>query len=94
MAENTPVKKIAGPRRNRRVWLERRALELSRNCPVDLGNPVDCPLFGLRPLPAPERKVWIARLKDDELEYLASYHACCHAERHRQQEGRQRAPVT
>lgn len=42
---------------------------------------MDCPLFGLRPLPARIRKAWIARLSDEELEYLATYHTCCYAEK-------------
>lgn len=66
-----------GPTRDRRGWLERRAFELSKLCPVEHGNPLDCPLFELRPLRARERKVWIHRLSDEELEYLATYHACC-----------------
>lgn len=70
-----------GPVRDRRVWLERRAFELSRDCPAERMNPVECPLFGLRPLPVRERKIWIAKLTDDELEYLATYHTCCYTEK-------------
>ena len=72
--------KIA-PSRNRRVWLERRAFELSNNCPAEHSNPLNCPLFGLRPLRAEARRVWISGLSDDELEYLATYHVCCYAEK-------------
>ena len=77
----TTKKKRIGPVRDRRVWLERRAFALSKHCPVEPRNPVECPLFGLRPLPARERKAWIAKLTDEELEYLATYHTCCYAEK-------------
>ena len=68
-----------GPARDRRVWLERRAFELSKHCPVDHANPVNCPLCGLRPRPARERRAWLHQLTDDELEYLAMYHKTCYA---------------
>jgi len=64
----------------RRAKLERRAFELSKLCPALHANPAECPLFGLRPLPAPERRAWLRKLSDDELEYLASYHAGCYTE--------------
>lgn len=67
--------------RNRRSLLERKAFELSRHCPVDRTNPSDCPLCGLRPLPARERKGWLQQLSDDDLEYLATYHGTCFAEK-------------
>lgn len=67
--------------RNRRVWLERQALELSKKCPMEVENPVDCPLFGLRPLAVSERKTWISKLTDEDLEYLATYHSCCYSEK-------------
>jgi hypothetical protein len=72
---------MSPPRRDRRAWLERRAYELSKRCPIGRTNPVNCPLYGLRPLPAVERKTWIHRLSDEELEYLATYHTCCFAEK-------------
>ena len=81
MAPKSTKRKRIGPVRDRRVWLERRALELSGNCPAERSNPVDCPLFGLRPLLLRERKTWIAKLTDEELEYLASYHTCCYTEK-------------
>lgn len=81
MAPTSTKKKRIGPVRDRRVWLERRAFALSKKCPAAPRNPVDCPLFGLRPLPARIRKAWIARLSDEELEYLATYHTCCYAEK-------------
>ena len=79
MATIPPETAKIGPARDRRVWLERRAFELSRTCPVDQMNPVDCPLFGVRGLPARDRRTWINRLSDDELAYLATYHGCCYA---------------
>jgi hypothetical protein len=81
MAPIATKKKKVGPVRSRRVWLERRAFELSKDCPALHANPKDCPLFGLRPLPASERKAWIHQLTHEELEYLATYHSCCYAEK-------------
>jgi hypothetical protein len=63
--------------RRRRAGLEQQAFELSKQCPVDGANPVDCPLSGVRRLAARERRSWIRRLSDEELEYLATYHRCC-----------------
>ncbi len=70
-----------GPVCNRRAWLERRAFELSKHCPAEPSNPLDCPLYGLRPLAARARRVWIHGLSDAELEYLSTYHVCCYAEK-------------
>ena len=81
MASPTSRVKRPNPARDHRDKLERQAFELSKHCPVDRSNPVDCPLFGLRPLPARERRTWIRGLSDAELEYLAKYHTCCHAVR-------------
>ena len=81
MAPITTPKKKIGPVRDRRGWLERRAFELSKDCPAEHSNPDNCPLFGLRPLLSRERRAWIRNLTDDDLEYLATYHACCYAEK-------------
>ncbi len=67
----------------RRLQLEKLAIGLSRNCPVDRSNPRNCPLFGLRPLFARDRKAWIRHLALEELEYLATYHAYCAGEKAR-----------
>jgi hypothetical protein len=77
MASSTARAKKSNQDREGRARLERRALELSKECPLDRGNPPDCPLFALRPFSAPERRKWIRRLSDMELEYLGSYHSCC-----------------
>jgi hypothetical protein len=77
----TPKKERIGPARNRRVWLEQRAVELSKHCPADSSNPSDCPLCGLRPLPARARQTWIHKLTDEDLEYLTTYHGTCYAEK-------------
>jgi hypothetical protein len=86
MIPKSPVRQKRGPVRDRRVWLERRAFELSKACPAEPANPCDCPLCELRPKPARERKAWISGLSDDELEYLASYHGCCYEEKLRRLE--------
>ena len=65
----------------RRLELERRTFELSKACPVDGSNPPECPLCELRPMPARARRAWIKMLTDPELEYLATYHATCYAEK-------------
>ena len=67
--------------RDRRVWLERQAFALSKHCPADRSNPEVCPLCGLRSLSASERRAWIHQLSVGELEYLATYHTCCYAEK-------------
>lgn len=77
MASSTSRVKQTAQAREGRARLERRALELSKECPLDRTNPPDCPLYALRPFSAPERRKWIRRLSDMELEYLGSYHSCC-----------------
>lgn len=77
MAPKSKRKTPRGPVQPRRSWLEDRAFELSKTCPVEHGNPVECPLSDLRRLDAGQRRKWIQRLTVEELEYLASYHACC-----------------
>jgi hypothetical protein len=77
MASSKPRVKKSAPERDERARLERRALELSKACPLDHTNPPDCPLFALRPFSAPVRRKWIRRLSDMELEYLGAYHSCC-----------------
>jgi hypothetical protein len=65
------------PEYDRRGWLERQVFALTRECPVDHGNPTFCPLHGLRPEGEDFRRRWIHGLSDAELEYLARYHSCC-----------------
>lgn len=77
MKPQISLQRKRGPARDRRGWLEREAYELSKHCPIDHSNPADCPLCGLRPLPATARRAWIHRLTDEELEYLVTYHTCC-----------------
>src|SRR5690606_41003218 len=59
------------------------ALFLSDNCPVDLTNPVICPLHDLRRLPLVERQRWVAGLTLKDLRYLIQYHETCAIERQR-----------
>lgn len=77
--KSAQAKTKPGPTRDRRVWLERRAFELSKACPMDHSNPAICPLCDLRLRPARERRAWLHQLTDDELEYLATYHKTCYA---------------
>jgi hypothetical protein len=52
-------------------------LDLIKICPVDLCNPVDCPLFPLRKMNYRHRLLWFSALSHDDLEYLAAYHNVC-----------------
>ena len=81
MAPNSTRTKRSSPLAGRRLELEERTFELSKGCPVDGSNPPECPLCGLRPMPARARRAWIKKLSDNELEYLATYHATCYAEK-------------
>jgi hypothetical protein len=81
MAPNPTSTKRNAATAERRLELEERTFELSKACPVDGSNPPECPLCGLRPMPARARRAWIKMLSDPELEYLATYHATCHAEK-------------
>lgn len=81
MPSPTSRAKRTAQERERRAVLERRALELSKQCPVNQANPTDCPLAGVRPLVLSERRKWIQRLSDEELEYLGAYHSCCLTEK-------------
>ena len=81
MPPTTTKEKRIDPIRDRRVWLEREAFALSKTCPVEHANPVNCPLCDPRPLPLTERRAWICQLSDEELEYLAAYHRSCMAQK-------------
>lgn len=52
-------------------------LDLLKVCPVDLCNPVDCPLFPLRKMDYRRRLLWFSALSREDLEYLAAYHNVC-----------------
>lgn len=74
----------------RRAQLEQTALFLSDNCPVDLTNPVICPLHDLRRFSLVERQKWVAGLTLKDLKYLVQYHETCAIERQRSQPPRPR----
>lgn len=82
--------KASGSAALRREQLEQTALFLSDNCPVDLTNPVICPLHDLRNLPLAERQRWVAGLTLKDLKYLVQYHETCAIERRRSQPPRPR----
>lgn len=69
----------------RREQLEQSALFLSDNCPVDLTNPIICPLHDLRRFTLVERQKWVAGLTLKDLKYLVQYHETCAIERRRNQ---------
>ena len=71
--------KVSATPANRRARLERLVGGLAKYCPIDRTNPVNCPLFGLRPLAPSKKRRWIHGLTLDELEYLANYHRSCTA---------------
>jgi len=52
-------------------------LRLTEQCPVEGGNPVDCPLFDVRQLAPAKRRHWVEALTQDELAYLNAYHCVC-----------------
>jgi len=62
---------------DRRVRMERQAMQLARSCPIDRTNPDHCPLCDLRLLPARERNLWVQSLTMEELDYLMLYHHSC-----------------
>lgn len=52
-------------------------MELLESCPVEGGNPEDCPLCEMRKLPAADRLRWFNALSEADLKYLAAYHHVC-----------------
>ena len=62
-----------------RTKLERQAMALSKRCPVDRSNPINCPLCDLRLLGARDRRGWVRALTLEDLQYLSLYHHCCAA---------------
>ena len=52
-------------------------LPLTEACPVDQGNPPDCPLHNLRQMKPAVRFAWINNLPEEDLGYLVSYHQIC-----------------
>ena len=75
--------KASGAAAARRAQLEQTALFLSDNCPVDLTNPLICPLHDLRRLTLEERRKWVGGLTLKDLRYLVQYHETCAIERQR-----------
>ena len=75
--------KASGSTAARRALLEKQALTLSANCPLDHSNPITCPLHDLRRLPEQERRSWVSGLTTPDLRYLVRYHETCAIERHR-----------
>ena len=57
--------------------LRNNLLSLVRRCPVELSNPKDCPLFGIRKLGPARRLRWFDDLTKDDLAYLNAYHCVC-----------------
>ncbi|MFN3407377.1 MAG: hypothetical protein ACK45B_00140 [Limisphaerales bacterium] len=51
--------------------------ELLEGCPVGHDNPADCPLCRVRRLGRARRERWFAALNEEDLAYLATYHAIC-----------------
>ena len=49
-------------------------MELLDNCPAELCDPEDCPLYQVRQLNYPRRIEWFKALTTEDLEYLAAYH--------------------
>jgi hypothetical protein len=78
---------------DRRIRLERQAVDLSNRCPIEHSNPGSCPLFDLRPLSVRKRRLWIHRLTLEDLEYLVRYHASCAAEKIRATTGKRKVRV-
>ncbi len=64
MAPIVTKRKRRRPAVGRRLELEERAFELSKRCPADCANPAECPLCGLRTMPARVRRAWIQKLSD------------------------------
>lgn len=58
--------------------LQRLAAGLTKRCPATGGNPEDCPLCGVRSLPARKRQAWMRGLTDEDLDYLSAYHKLCY----------------
>lgn len=69
--------KVTSPVKGTRKTLERKAIFLSKYCPVDRKNPVQCPLCNLRKMNARDRRLWVHGLTLGDLRYLVLYHATC-----------------
>jgi hypothetical protein len=52
-------------------------LRLVQQCPVELSNPEDCPLFAVRQALPARRLRWFNDLTEDDLVYLNTYHCIC-----------------
>ena len=52
-------------------------LRLVQQCPVELSNPEDCPLFAVRQARPARRLRWFNDLTEDDLVYLNTYHCIC-----------------
>lgn len=58
-------------------WLDEQLTSMAVACPWDGSNPRECPLAGVRRLPAYAVAKWLAGLTAEEQEYLVLYHECC-----------------
>ena len=61
----------------RQQTLRTNLLCLLETCPAEGCNPGDCPLYALRLMKYSERLAWFNALSEEDLAYLAAYHAVC-----------------
>ena len=52
-------------------------MELLHNCPAELCDPKECPLYEVRQLNYQRRTEWFSALTVEDLKYLAVYHHVC-----------------
>jgi hypothetical protein len=50
---------------------------LTKRCPVDHCNPVDCLLFSVRNLKPSARLLWLRAVTEEDLDFIAAYHHVC-----------------
>jgi len=62
---------------SRKDQLRARLIGLTKRCPVDQCNPVDCLLVSVRKMKPSARLLWLRAVTEEDLDFIAAYHHVC-----------------
>jgi hypothetical protein len=76
-AQDTRIMRKKANRQSRKDQLEASLFALTRRCPVDQCNPVDCLLYSVRKMKPSARLLWLRAVTEEDLDFIAAYHHVC-----------------